>query len=146
MGKATTLILINLMIGIVATIVMLGVESIDPTSTLLTTNALKGDFNLIQGELNQTNDVWTNPNQYDTYLPQREATGEASTTSTQFPDWTYSSLNWISNIFGLLLNVIGAPYTLALMISNTSAGAIIGTGLSIFNLFIIVAWILGKID
>lgn len=150
MGKATTLIGVNIFISIIATLVMLGVQSIDPTSSLLTSNALRGDFNVVQGEINQTTPVWQSNKDYTSgqYFPTREATGSPSATSTQFPDWTYSSLQWVTGnpLISFVLNVVGAPYTLAQLISDSSASTIVGVGFSMFNLFIIVMWIFGKVD
>lgn len=125
---------------------MLGMASIDSTNPILASNALASSFNIVYPELNTSGSSWTNPSDYATYLPSREATGEASATSTQFPDWTFSGLQWITGVGSLLLNVIGAPYTLSMMIAPNSAGAIVGTGLALLNLFIIIGWILGKID
>ena len=45
-----------------------------------------------------------------------------------------------------LLNCVGAPYTMAMMMFPGELASVIGAGLSLFNLFIIVGWILGKID
>jgi len=92
MGKATTLIGICLMISIVATLMALGIAAVDPSSKLLTSNALYDSFNMVYPELNTTGDVWTNPTDYTTGLPSREATGGAGATTSIFPDWVYSGL------------------------------------------------------
>ena len=132
----------------VSLIVTLGISSIEPTSPLLTSNALFGDFNFIYKDLNTTTDEWTFQKNYGStaYLPSREATGDVEATTTQFPDWAFSGWKWITGIMSTLLNCVGAPYTMAMMMFPGELSAIIGAGLSLFNLFIIVGWILGKID
>ena len=149
MGKATTLIGICLMVSIVATLAALGLQAVDPASPILASNVLFGDFNLVYPQMNTTG-TWTNPNDYGTYMPTRETTGgkggSATNTDIKYPDWTYSGLQWILGVGSMFVNVIGAPYTLAVLISPTSAGAVIGTGFALLNMFIIVGWILGKID
>jgi len=149
MGKATTLIGLTLFVSMISLIAALGIQSLDPTSPLLASNALLNNDNIVYNQVNTSGDTWTFDKDYTStnYLPTREATGTPEGTVSQFPDWTFSGWNWITSTFKILLNCVGAPYTLAVMIGPTSsAAAIIGATLAIFNLFIIVGWILGKID
>lgn len=147
MGKATMLIGLWLMISMVASLVAVGLQSADPSSSLLASNALFGSFNTVYSETYGDHGDWYSNKDYATVLPSREAVGNFdSPTATLFPDWIFSGLDWIKVGGSIFLNMIGAPYTLCLMMSNSAIGAIMGVTLSIFNLFIIVAWILGKVD
>jgi hypothetical protein len=148
MGKATILIGISIFISMVALIVTLGIQSIEPNSPLLTSNALFGDFNVVYDELNTSGSEWEFTKNYGStsYLPSREATGDVNADTSQFPDWAFSGWKWITGIMSVLLNCVGAPYTMAMMIFPGELASVIGAGLSLFNLFIIVGWILGKID
>jgi len=148
MGKATILIGISIFISMIALVVTLGIQSVDPTNPLLTSNALFGDFNFVYNELNTSGSDWTFQKDYSStnYLPSREATGDVEATTTQFPDWAFSGWKWITGIMSVLLNCVGAPYTMAMMMFPGELASVIGASLSLFNLFIIVGWILGKID
>ena len=151
LGKALSLIGMWMFINIVGLMVALGAGAIDPNSELLASNGLLGTQNssLITGYVNNYNDIngWTFNNTLKTQLPQGSATQTGTTSTTAFPDWINSSLNWISTIMSVLLNVIGAPYTLLMfMLGGCSVVAVIGIGLSIINLFVLVNWIFGKVD
>lgn len=148
MGKATILVGLCMFFGIISTLVALGIQSVDPSSPLLASNKLYGSFNMVYSEMNTSSSSWQLTKDYTSsaYLPGREATGQPSASSTQYPDWVYSGVKWITTGFSVILNCIGAPYTISVMIAPNNAGATIGTGLAILNLFIIVGWMLGKID
>jgi hypothetical protein len=149
MGKATILIGISIFISMISLLVTLGVQSVDPNNPILTSNALKDTSSMLYSDINTGSDTWTFNKTYssDSYLPGREVAGDLDTSQTIFPDWVYSGTKWITGVGSALLNCIGAPYTMAmLMAPNSSASAVIGAGLSLFNLFIIVGWMLGKID
>ena len=147
MGKATTLIGIMLFISIVSSLTALSIMSVDPSNPALASNMLYGSFNSVYAEANTSGSSWTVKNNYLTYTPDRYATGDPLSASSQFfPDWVYSGTKWITDTASVFFNMVGAPYTLAMMISSSSAGAVIGIGLCLFNLFIIVGWMLGKID
>lgn len=148
MGKATILIGLSIFISMVSLVVALGVQSVDPNSSLLSSNALFGTSSIIYNDINTSTDEWTFQKNYgsSTYLPSREATGDVEATTTQFPDWAFSGWKWLTGIMSTLLNCVGAPYTMAMMMFPGSLASVVGAGLSLFNLFIIVGWILGKID
>jgi hypothetical protein len=147
-GKATILIGISIFVSMVSLIVALGVQSVDPSSDLLASNKLFGDFNFVYNEINHDTDTWTFSKNYgsESYLPSRETTGTVGSDTAQYPDWAFSGLKWLVGVLSVLLNCVGAPYTLAMMMSPGSLSAVIGASLSLFNLFIIVGWLLGKID
>lgn len=150
MGKTLTLIGMMLFINIVGMIVALGVGSVDPNTDMLLSNALFGPNNMISPSIQNYNsgnpNDWSFQNNMSAYLPTGSAT-EAGSSGTSYPDWINSSLKWISQIFSVLLNIVGAPYSfLSWMFGTGGIASIIGVGLSIINLFILVNWIFGKVD
>jgi hypothetical protein len=150
MGKALTLIGMWIFINIVSLLVAVGAGAIDPNSDLLAANALLGSNDMIKpytNNVSQSGQYWTYNNTLRNSMPEGSATGTQSTTSTVFPDWINSSLKWITLTVGVLLNIIGAPYSLLMwMLGGGALVAVIGIGLSIINLFILVNWIFGKVD
>lgn len=149
MGKATTIIGLGIFMSMLFLGVAIYLQSVDPTNPLLASQALFGSGNMVYSEVDTTGDTWMFGENYasGTYLPNRETTGEASATSTQFPDWTYSGLNWFTSVGSMFLNVIGMPYTISVfMFPDSDYSAVIGAGFSMLYLFIIVLLILGKID
>lgn len=155
MGKALTLLGMWAFINMVALMVALGVGAIDPSSDMLLSNGLLGSNDMIVNSTalstgGSINNTWTYNDGMRNNLPTSSATGTGTTGETVFPDWINSSLDWIKNIVSFLLNIIGAPYSLAMWIagagSAASLAAVIGAGLSILNLFILVNWVFGKVD
>lgn len=149
MGKALTLIGMWMFINIVALVVGISAGAIDPNTELLLGNAVLGNDDMISPNINNygsDTSSWGFNNTLSNSLPQASAT-EAGTTGTSFPDWINSSLKWISQVVGVLLNIVGMPYTfLVFMLGASALVSVIGIGLSLLNLFIIVNWIFGKVD
>ena len=147
MGKALTIIGIWTFISMVAGIFIISMASLDPNSEMLAANALLGDSSMVKPYVTNPTDPinWGYANNMSGYKPTGSATG-TGTSGTSYPDWINSSLNWISNIFGTLFNIVGAPYTLMMYMVGGSLAAVIGIGLSIINMFILVNWIFGKVD
>lgn len=150
MGKATTLIGMWIFINIVGLIVALGAGAIDPNSDTLASNGLLGSHSMINPYITNRSSLpgyWAFNNTLSANLPVGSATQTGTTSTTAYPDWINSSLNWISTIMSVLLNIVGAPYTLLMyMLGGGALVATIGIGLSIMNLFILVNWIFGKVD
>lgn len=78
-------------------------------------------------------------------LPEQSTTGNGLTSGFLFPDWLNSGFNWLKQVAITYLNIIGAPFTLLLMLNVPSAiAAPIGAFFSVIFLFLIVNWILGR--
>lgn len=151
MGKSLTLLGIWLFINIFGLLAVLGITSVDPSNQCST--LLFDSGTLITPYVNNvhsTSDTWTYGNNISGSVPQSSSTNPDSNTAV-FPDWINSGIEWITKIIPTLLNVVSAPYAFMQFItcgypSLNAIAVLIGVALSIMNLFILVSWMLGRID
>lgn len=71
--------------------------------------------------------------------------GSSPTPATIFPDWLFTSFNWLLGAGFFVVNIIGLPFTLfSWMLPDSSLASIIGASFSVILLFLFVNYIRGS--
>ena len=146
MGNFTNLAIIVLMINLIFVMAVLGIQSADPTSTLLLSNQLETTT------LGQSVFISNGSYTYDAgnFTGKRPSPDQAYQESSTFrvPDWIRGTYNWITSpLQGLsyAADFIGAPYIFLRMINIPSAiSAYIGALWGVISFVIILSWLLGR--
>ena len=170
MGNFTNMIIVFACIGLVAGMLVIMSQDLSTESGVAYDSQFFGDYlfskydvstMFIHGSQTSTTDWGVDKTSLgESDLPSQSVTGSsssgASASSTQFPDWLKSGLNWITSPFttviggvatgvNFFLNVVGIPYTIIKAINpDARILASISGALSVIIFIIWVMFILGR--
>jgi hypothetical protein len=154
MGNSTSMVIFMSAFSLMAILMTLSIQSIDPCSSSLLSNALANSTVISQLNSDSStcpyNSLSFNNNMYNQANIQRGSTGNmgiGATILSIFPDWLYTGFNWITHSGIFIINIIGAPYTIAVSlfpVQYTSFASAIGAFGSILFLWFLVNWFTGK--
>jgi len=154
MGEATNYVTIMAMMYLVMGLFTLGIMAINPDSDLLAYNKMfEADSNQLFQEGTLVNGSYTYAFNYSqTGFSTFGADSTVQGTTTSFPDWIRQSNSWWSTgvnsakgVTKILVNFIGAPYTLLSRTGiDTDLATLIGVFWGILGTIIFANWLLGR--
>lgn len=162
MGNTSSMVVFVMGFSLMAIIFTLSIYAVDPCSEQLMGNYImssalgsnlqgSGAYTCSNGNTNIGSLSFNDSTVRNQISNERASIGGSSTIVNAvlsiFPDWMFYGFNWITNAGAFILNMVGAPYTVANALFPAflhSFASAIGGMFSLLFLWFLINWITGK--